>query len=184
MAGVVCTYRPVFSTEFTGQRSQILSHDHAHHLECSDCQYQTLVECVLLSTKHLSSVQSSMFRVFKVQVVQVGVKNMFVLRWSQKVHYWFWVRPKGHIRGPKWHSALWKRPERTLVQACYATQAVLHINERGLSANTMSITLTDERFRYGHLQPYSVFHFQPRVRSCHHLCYAVHGRGQSELHVH
>ena len=41
----------VFSPEFTGQKAQIVSHDHAPHLECSDCQYQTLVACVPLSTK-------------------------------------------------------------------------------------------------------------------------------------
>ena len=46
----------VFSPEFTGRRAQIISHDHAHHLERSDCHYQTLVACVLLSTKHFSSV--------------------------------------------------------------------------------------------------------------------------------
>ena len=34
----------VFSPEFTGQRAQIVSDDLAHHLEYSDCQYQTLVE--------------------------------------------------------------------------------------------------------------------------------------------
>ena len=27
----------VFSPEFTGRRAQIISHDHTHHLECSDC---------------------------------------------------------------------------------------------------------------------------------------------------
>ena len=35
---------------------------------------------------------------------------MLVLRWNQRAHYWFLGRPKGHIRGPKGHSALWKRP--------------------------------------------------------------------------
>ena len=35
---------------------------------------------------------------------------MLVLRWSQRAHCWFWGRPKGHIRAPKGHSALWKRP--------------------------------------------------------------------------
>ena len=40
----------------------------------------------------------------------MGVKNMLVLRWNQRAHYWFWGRPKGHIRGTKGHSALWKRP--------------------------------------------------------------------------
>jgi len=28
----------------------------------------------------------------------VGVKNMLVLRWNQRAHYWFLGRPKGHIR--------------------------------------------------------------------------------------
>ena len=40
-------YKTVFSPEFTGQRVQILSHDHTPHLECSDCQYQTFAACVL-----------------------------------------------------------------------------------------------------------------------------------------
>ena len=40
----------------------------------------------------------------------MGVKNMLVLRRRQRAHYWFLGRPKGHIRGPKGHSALWKRP--------------------------------------------------------------------------
>ena len=44
----------VFSPEFTGQRAQIISHDHTPHLECSDCQYQTFGACVELSTKHFS----------------------------------------------------------------------------------------------------------------------------------
>ena len=35
---------------------------------------------------------------------------MLVLRWNQRAHYWLLGRPKGHIRGPKGHSALWKRP--------------------------------------------------------------------------
>ena len=81
----------MFSPEFTGQRAQILSHDHAHHLERSDFQYQTLVSCVPLSTKHFSSVQCSLSSIFRaqVQVVQVAVKNMLVLRWNQRAHYWF-----------------------------------------------------------------------------------------------
>jgi len=29
--------KTVFSPEFTGRRAQIISHDHTHHLECSDC---------------------------------------------------------------------------------------------------------------------------------------------------
>ena len=44
--------RVVFSPEFTGRRAQIISHDHTHHLECSDCHYQTFVVCVPLPTKH------------------------------------------------------------------------------------------------------------------------------------
>ena len=42
--------------EFTGQRAQVLSYDHTHHLECSDCHYQTFVACILLSTKHFINV--------------------------------------------------------------------------------------------------------------------------------
>ena len=40
----------------------------------------------------------------------MAAKNKLVLRWSQRAHCWFWGRPKGHIRAPKGHSALWKRP--------------------------------------------------------------------------
>ena len=53
---------PVFSPEFTGQRAQIISHHHTHHLECSDCQYQAFVTCVPLSTKHFKCSLSSIFR--------------------------------------------------------------------------------------------------------------------------
>ena len=113
------TATSVFSLEFTGQRAQILSHDHAHHLECSHCQYQTLVAGVPLSTKQFSSVQCSLSSIFRVQaqIVQVGVKNMLVLRWNQRAHYWIWGRPKGHIiiRNPKGHTALWKRPSENTV---------------------------------------------------------------------
>ena len=85
----------MFSPEFTGHRAQILSHDYDHHLECNDCQYQALVACVPLSTKHFSLVLcllSSIFRAqtvffFKVQVVQVAVR--------------FWSRSQGHISSPK-----------------------------------------------------------------------------------
>ena len=45
---------PVFSSEFTDQRAQLIPHDHAPHLECSDCKYQTLVACVPLSAKYFS----------------------------------------------------------------------------------------------------------------------------------
>ena len=38
---------PVFSPGFTGQRVQIISHDHAPHLD--NCQYQTFVSHVPLS---------------------------------------------------------------------------------------------------------------------------------------
>ena len=31
----------------------------------------------------------------------MAVKNMLVLRWNQRAHYWFLGRPKGHIRAPK-----------------------------------------------------------------------------------
>ena len=47
----------------------ILSHDHTPHLECSDCQYQTFAACVLLSTKHFSSVQCSLSSIFRAQTV-------------------------------------------------------------------------------------------------------------------
>ena len=70
----------MFSPEFTGQRAEILSHDHAHHLECSDCQYQTFVTCVPLSLKHfkLSSMFTKLYIQSPVHVLQVGVKNMLV----------------------------------------------------------------------------------------------------------
>ena len=73
-------FTTVFSPEFTGQRAQILSHDHAHHLECSDCQYQTFVACVPLSPKHfkLSSMFTKLYIQSPVHVLQVGVKNMLV----------------------------------------------------------------------------------------------------------
>ena len=54
---------PVLSPQFTGQRSQIISHGHVPHLECSDCQYQALVTCVPLLTNHFSS----MFTEFYIQ---------------------------------------------------------------------------------------------------------------------
>ena len=77
-----------------------------------------ILNVVIVSTKHLLHVyhcQQTIFRAqavfkFKYIVVQVGVKNMLVLRWNQRAHYWFLGRPKGHIRGTKGHSALWKRP--------------------------------------------------------------------------
>ena len=37
LAPACYTWLPVLSPEFTGRRAQIISHDHAHHLECSDC---------------------------------------------------------------------------------------------------------------------------------------------------
>ena len=45
-------------SQFTGQRGQMISHDHAPLLECSDCQYQTFVACVPLSTKLNVGIQS------------------------------------------------------------------------------------------------------------------------------
>ena len=91
----------VFSLEFTGRRPQILSHDHTHHLECSDCQYQTLVVGVPLSTKHFSSLQCSLSSIFRAQLMYFKL----VLK-----IYWFWGGTKGHLGDPKGHSALWKRP--------------------------------------------------------------------------
>ena len=69
VCGYIHTYQAVFSPEFTGRRAQILSHDHTHHLERSDCQYQIFAACVLLSTKHFSSVQSSLSSIFRAQTV-------------------------------------------------------------------------------------------------------------------
>ena len=83
--------KTVFSPEFTGQRGQIIFYDHTPRLECSDCQYQTFVGCVPLSTKPIVGIQSP--DSFYVQVVQVGAKNMLVLRWSQRAHCFFCSRP-------------------------------------------------------------------------------------------
>ena len=88
----------VFSPKFTGQRAQIISHDHTHHLECSDCHYQTFVTCVPLLTKHFSSVQCSLSSIFRAQtIVQVAVKNtgMLVLRCTE---------PKGTVPFGKCHA--------------------------------------------------------------------------------
>ena len=64
---------PVFSPEFTGQRVQILSYDHAHHLEYSDCQYQTLGACVPLPC--LSAFHFMFFTDIKVGVVSFAKPN-------------------------------------------------------------------------------------------------------------
>ena len=89
---------PVFSPEFTGQRTQIISRDHTPHLECSDCQYQTFVACVPLSTKYL---------------VQFNIQSPICWFWGgAKGHIiGFGAGPKGHIRAPK---GLWKRPSKNL----------------------------------------------------------------------
>ena len=107
----------VFSPEFTGRRAQIIFHDHTPHLECSDYQYQTLVACVPLSTKHFKFtklyIQSP--DSFEVQVVQVAVKNMLVFG-----------QTRAHYRGTKGHSALWKRPSENLVRREWRAM-VLHL---------------------------------------------------------
>ena len=77
--------QPVFSPGFTGQRAQIISHDHAPHLDCSDCQ-----------------------------VVQVAVKNMLVLRWSQRHIVSFVADPKGTLEPPKGTVPFGKSLARTL----------------------------------------------------------------------
>ena len=64
------------------------------------CHYQTFVACTTVNKAFYS-----MFTEFYIQspdsyLVQVAVKNMLVLRWNQRAHYWFLGRPKGHIRGP------------------------------------------------------------------------------------
>ena len=76
----------MFSPGFTGQRAQIISHDHAPHLDCSDCQ-----------------------------VVQVAVKNMLVLRWSQRHIVSFMADPKGTLESPKGTVPFGKGLARTLV---------------------------------------------------------------------
>ena len=90
---------------------------HAPHLECSDCQYQTLVSFVPLSTKHFGSVQCSLSSIFRaeVQVVQVAVKNMLFLRWNQRAHYCFEGDPKGTLGAPKGTVPFGKGLARTLL---------------------------------------------------------------------
>ena len=42
-------------------------------------------------------------------------KRKIVCLWlTQRAHCWFWGRPKGHIRGPKGHSALRYRPSENI----------------------------------------------------------------------
>ena len=63
---------------------------------------------------------------------------MLVLRWSQRAHYWFLGRPKGHIRGPKGHSALWKRPsENADLQAAVKITHTIGFLETVLSLMTV-----------------------------------------------
>jgi len=70
----------------------------------------------------------------------VAVKNILILRWSQRAHCFFCDRPKGHIRAPKGHSALWKRPGENLDawQVCYQFSASL------LLMSPFSSQLTEE----------------------------------------
>ena len=58
--------------DLQAKRVQIMSHDHAPHLECSNCQYQTLVSCVPLLVrlpKQLGS--SSIFTVWSPDTVKL-----------------------------------------------------------------------------------------------------------------
>ena len=105
----------MFSPEFTGQRAQILSHDHTHHLECSDCQYQTFVACVPLSPKHfkLSSMFTKLYIQSPVHVLQVGVKKCVG---GAKGHIiGFGADPKGTLGAPKGTVPFGKGLARTLV---------------------------------------------------------------------
>ena len=72
----------------------MISHDHTHHL-------MSLPNvCCMCTTVNKVFCQCSIFRAQTVQVVQVTVKNMLVLRWSQRAHCFFCGRPKGHVRAP------------------------------------------------------------------------------------
>ena len=109
----------MFSPEFTGQRAQTISHDHAHHFECSDCHYQTLVACVPLSTKHQSLVTKFSIQSPDSFLSPSSSSGCYkVLRWSQRAHCFFYDRHRRHIRAPKGHSAFWKRPSENLHLTC------------------------------------------------------------------
>ena len=72
--------------------------------------------------------------------------------WSQRAHYWFWGRPKGHIRGPKGHSALCKRPSENT--ACdrmvelYVKKRALYYAAKGLNPSAISRALGEEGQQY------------------------------------
>ena len=59
-----------------------------------------ILNVVIVTTKSLSAKYFIIFRAQTVQMVQVTVKNMLVLRWSQRAHCFFCGRPKGHVRAP------------------------------------------------------------------------------------
>ena len=60
-----------------------------------------------------------------------------------KAHYWFLGRPKGHIRGTKGHSALWKRPsENPGVHVCVCKSRPRH-GAKSLTAYHASSTMPE-----------------------------------------
>ena len=59
----------MFSLEFTDQRVQIISHDHTPHLVYSNCQYQTLVACVTLSTTSTFTCTTPSYRILCEQLL-------------------------------------------------------------------------------------------------------------------
>ena len=74
----------------------------------------------------------------------MAVKNKLVLRWSQRAHCWFWGGAKGHIRGPKGHSALWKRPSENpgpyIINHTLPQKGVPSPEVAGFPLNTLAVT--------------------------------------------
>ena len=112
----------MFSPEFTGQRAQIISHDHTHHLEC-----------VIVSTKHLLQVY------FLAQLAKLYIqspdsfflssssssgcfKNMLVLRWNQRGTL---GAPKGTVPFGKGLVSTLAELEVNVMKICYLQKAVL-----------------------------------------------------------
>ena len=118
-------YISIFSPEFTGQRAQLVSRDHAPHLDIVVvstmqllhvylCQQSILVKFNVDWVPYLESRQFSKFKYRG--VLQVAVKNILVLGQSQRAHCWFRGGAKEHIvdfganpKGTLESIALWKR---------------------------------------------------------------------------
>ena len=82
-------------------KAQTISRDHALHHECSNCQHQTLVTCVPLSTKHFSSVQWSLHK--------------FYIRYLFKLHVGFGADPNVALEAPKGTMSFERGLARTLL---------------------------------------------------------------------